>query len=152
MSKFKIYFKAILIPVLVGAIIGILISGSMNYESLIKPPLAPPGILFPIVWTTLYVLMGVSYGILRENSLTNLETDYIYYGQLIVNALWPVAFFILKWRFFSVIWIILLAILVLLMISRFYKLNKTAGLIQIPYLVWTVFATYLNIGFYILNK
>ena len=71
MSKFKIYFKAILIPVLVGGIVGFLISGSIDYNSLEKPFLSPPSMTFPIVWTILYILMGISYGILASNSLVD---------------------------------------------------------------------------------
>ena len=69
MSKFKIYLKSILIPLLVGGIVGFLISGSIDYNTLEKPPLSPPSILFPIMWTILYALMGVSYGILKSNNL-----------------------------------------------------------------------------------
>ena len=96
MSKIKIYVKSIVIPLLVGGIVGILISNSMDYNSLEKPFLAPPSITFPIVWTILYTLMGVSYGILKYNSLVDSRIDFIYYLQLFVNALWPIAFFILK--------------------------------------------------------
>ena len=137
---------------IVGGVIGFIISKFMDYNTLVKPPLAPPSILFPIVWTILYVLMGVSYGMLRLKSLTSQEIDSIYYGQLFVNALWPIAFFVLKWRLFSALWIILLAVLVAIMVSKFYKKDKTAGLLQIPYLIWTIFATYLNFGIYFLNK
>ena len=66
MSKFKIYAKSILIPVIVGGIVGLIISGSIDYNNLQKPPLSPPSILFPIMWTILYILMGVSYGILKS--------------------------------------------------------------------------------------
>ena len=152
MSKFKIYFKSILIPLLVGGVVGFIISGSMDYNTLEKPFLAPPSILFPIVWTILYVLMGVSYGILRENSQTDKSIDSIYYAQLVVNALWPIAFFVLKWRLFAFFWIVLLAVLVLVMVIKFYRKNSLAGLLQIPYLLWTLFATYLNFAIYILNK
>lgn len=152
MSNLKIYLKSILIPVIVGGIVGLIISGSMDYESLEKPFLAPPSILFPIVWTTLYVLMGISYGILQSKSLINQEINSIYFGQLFVNALWPIFFFVLKWRFFAFIWIILLAILVINMIIKFHAKNKVAGLLQIPYLLWTLFATYLNVAIYLLNK
>ena len=152
MSKLKIYVKSIIIPILVGGIVGILISGSMDYNELKKPFLAPPSIVFPIVWTILYILMGVSYGILKSNDFVDSKIDSIYYLQLLVNALWPIAFFILKWRLFAAFWIILLAILVFVMIIRFYRKNKTAGLLQIPYLLWTVFATYLNISIYLLNR
>ncbi len=152
MSKLKLFAKSIFIPVIVGGLVGLIISGSMDYGSLEKPPLAPPSILFPIVWTVLYVLMGISYGILQSNSLVDSEINSIYYAQLFVNALWPIFFFVLKWRLFAFVWIILLAILVINMIVKFYSKNKTAGLIQIPYLLWTLFATYLNIAIYLLNK
>lgn len=152
MSKLGVYIKSILVPVLVGVIVGVIISPFMDYGSLEKPPLAPPGIVFPIVWTILYVLMGVSYGILKSNKLTDRSIDKIYYVQLLVNALWSIFFFVLKCRLFSFIWILLLAVLILVMIVRFYEKNKIAGLLQIPYLLWVLFASYLNLGFYLLNR
>ncbi len=144
MSKTKIYVKSILIPVFIGGIVGLIISGSIDYNSLQKPFLAPPSILFPIVWTILYILMGVSYGILESKSLIEPKTKFIYYLQLFVNATWSIIFFTLKWRLFAFIWIILLDLLVIIMIIEFYKKNKIAGLIQIPYLLWVLFASYLN--------
>ena len=152
MNKAKIYIKSILIPLVLGGIVGIIISKFIDYDSLQKPLFSPPSILFPIVWTILYILMGISHGILKSNGVIDKETNEIYYLQLLVNLIWPIAFFVLKSRLFSVIWIILLAVLVFIMIIKFYKKNKTAGLLQIPYLTWTLFATYLNIGVYILNK
>lgn len=152
MEKFKIFAKSILIPVLVGTVVGFLTSSSNDYSSLQKPFLAPPGFIFPIVWTILYILMGVSYGILKSNNLTDEKIDFIYYIQLGVNALWSIFFFIFKWRLFSFLWIILLAILVIIMIIEFYNKNKLAGLLQLPYLLWLLFASYLNIATYILNR
>ena len=152
MSKFKIYFKAILIPVLVGGIVGFLISGSIDYNSLEKPFLSPPSMTFPIVWTILYILMGISYGILASNSLVDSKINSIYYLQLFFNALWPIAFFLLKWRLFAFIWIIILAILIIIMVGRFYEKHKTSAWLQVPYLLWTLFATYLNFGVYLLNR
>jgi len=152
MSKFKIYATSILIPVIIGGIVGFIISGSIDYNSLQKPFLAPPSIVFPIAWTILYILMGVSYGILKEKSLMDSKTKTIYYLQLFVNALWSILFFTLKWRLFAFIWIILLDILVIVMIIHFYKKNKLSGLLQIPYLVWIVFASYLNLSIYLLNN
>ena len=152
MNKIWVYIKSILIPVIVGGVVGLLISQFMDYKMLQKPPFAPPGFIFPIVWTILYILMGISYGILKSNNLTNQEIDLIYYIQLAVNALWSIFFFIFKWRLFSFIWIIFLAILVFIMIIKFYNKNKVTGLLQIPYLVWVLFASYLNLGFYILNR
>lgn len=152
MSKFKTYAKSILIPVIIGGIVGFIISGSMDYSSLQKPFLAPPSILFPIVWTILYILMGVSYGILLDKSLIDLKTNALYYLQLFVNALWPIIFFVLKWRFFAFLWILFLDILVITMIINFYKKNKLSGLLQIFYLLWSLFASYLNLSIYLLNR
>lgn len=152
MAKFKIFAKSILIPVMVGLFVGLIISKSIDYNSLNKPPLAPPAILFPIVWTILYVLMGISYGILESEELIDSRVNLIYYSQLFVNALWPIFFFVLKLRLFSFIWIIFLVVLVSIMIYTFIKKNKWAGLLQIPYLAWTIFATYLNWFAYVLNK
>lgn len=152
MNKIKIYIKSILIPVIIGAIVGFIISKFIDYNSLQKPFLAPPSIAFPIVWTIFYILMGISYGILKSNSLTNTQIDLIYYFQLGLNSLWSIIFFVLKWRLFAFIWIIILAISIIFMIIKFYNKNKIAGLLQIPYLLWTLFASYLNIAIYVLNK
>lgn len=152
MNKVSTYIKSILVPVIVGLVVGLITSRFIDYNSLKQPPLAPPSTLFPIVWTILYILMGVSYGILKSNNLTNQDIDFIYYLQLGVNALWSVFYFIFKWRLFAFIWIILLAVLVIIMIKKFYDANKISGLLQIPYLVWIVFASYLNIATYLLNR
>lgn len=152
MSKFKIYLKSILIPLILGGIVGFIISGSTYYNSLIQPKLAPPAILFPIVWTILYFLMGLSYGIITIYSDLDSDVKTIYYSQLIVNLIWPIIFFVMKNRLLALIWIILLLILIIIMIVKFYKKNKVASLIQIPYLLWTIFATYLNFSIYLLNK
>ena len=134
------------------AAIRFITSGFMDYGLLIQPPLAPPSILFPIVWSILYVLMGVSYGILESNSLVDSSINSIYYGQLFVNALWSIFFFVLKWRLFAFLWILLLLALVIVMIIRFYEKNKVAGLLQLPYLAWVTFASYLNLAIYLLNR
>lgn len=152
MEKLKIYAKSILLPVIIGGIVGILISNYIDYDSLIKPFLAPPNILFPIMWTILYILMGISYGILKSKNLLNSEIKWIYYLQLFVNAMWSIIFFIWKWRFLAFLWIILLDVLVIILIIKFYQKNKISGLLQIPYLLWTLFASYLNLSIYLLNK
>ena len=152
MNKAWIYIKSILVPVIIGGITGLIISKFIDYNVLQKPPLAPPAVLFPIVWTILYILMGVSYGILKSNNLTVEKINSIYYTQLVVNILWPIFFFVLEWRLFAFFWILLLDILVVIMIYRFYNKNKVAGLLQIPYLIWLVFATYLNLGVYLINR
>ncbi len=152
MSKLTIYVESILIPVILGSLIGIITSNYMDYSILQKPVLSPPGIIFPIVWTILYILMGVSYAILESNELLNKKINIIYYLQLFVNLLWSVFFFVLKWRLFSIFWILLLIVLVIIMIKEFLSKNKLSGLLQIPYLLWLLFALYLNISIYLLNR
>lgn len=152
MSKIKIYTKSILIPVAVGLLIGAITSSSIEYNTLIKPVLAPPSILFPIVWTILYILMGVSYGILENKSLVDTEINFIYYFQLLVNALWSIIFFTFEWRLFAFIWLLILILLIVMMIIKFYQRDKIAGLLQIPYLLWSLFASYLNLAIYFLNR
>ena len=151
MNKVLIYIKSILVPLLIGGLVGFLTSDYIYYNNLIQPSFAPPSILFPIVWTILYTLMGVSYGILKSNSLTDDKINTIYYSQLFVNALWSFFFFVFQWRLFSFFWILLLIALVVLTIIEFYRKNKVAGLLQIPYLLWISFASVLNLSIYLLN-
>ena len=152
MKNALVYVKSILIPLLVGILVSLITSSAMEYANFIQPSFAPPAILFPIVWTILYVLMGVSYGILKSSFLTNDKIDSIYYFQLFVNAMWSIFFFNFEWRFFSFLWILLLIALVVSMIKEFYAKNKVAGLLQIPYLIWLIFASILNLSIYLLNK
>lgn len=152
MKKVFIFIKNIIIPVAVGGIVGIIISKSLDYNNLVKPFLSPPSIVFPIVWTILYIIMGISYSLLEVDLKNDTSINLIYYSQLFVNALWSIFFFSFKWRFFSFIWLLLLIFLVILMIFRFYNKNKVSGLIQIPYLLWSIFALYLNISIYLLNN
>ncbi len=151
MNKVFTFIKSIFIPLAVGGIVGFLISSHIDYNSLNQPPLSPPSIVFPIVWTILYTLMGISYALLKINSKITTSINIVYYFQLFLNALWSVFFFIFKWRLFSFIWIIALIFAIISMITLFYKENKVAGILQIPYLIWTIFAAYLNFGVYILN-
>ena len=144
MSKLKIYTKSILVPVALGGIVCLIISNFLDYTSLEKPFLSPPSFVFPIVWTILYILMGISYGILKSNSLVDSNITLIYYSQLFVNVLWPIFFFVFKWRLFAFLWIILLIALVISMIIQFYRKNKISALLQIPYLLWLLFASYLG--------
>ena len=152
MKNLSVFIKSILAPVILGAGVGLITSDFMASKMLIQPSFAPPAILFPIVWTILYTLMGVSYGILTSNNLTNDKINKIYYSQLFVNLLWSIFFFVFKWRLFSFLWILLLIILVIEMIREFYEKNKIAGILQIPYLIWISFASILNFSIYLLNR
>lgn len=150
--NFKRLIISILIPLVLGGIVGFLTSGSNSYNDLVQPFFAPPAVVFPIVWTILYILMGISsYIIDGSNSTFRSDAKFIYYLQLIVNLLWSFFFFTFKWYLFSSLWIVLLIILVINMIKRFYNISRLSAYLQIPYLIWLVFALILNISIFILN-
>ena len=138
------------LPVVLGSLVGFIISGSINYNELVKPPLAPPSWLFPIMWTIIYLLMGISYYLLKQDN-DNVGLSRIYYVQLGVNLLWSIIFFVFEARLLACIWIVLLDILVGLMIYWFYNTKKISGYLNILYMLWILFATYLTIGIYVLN-
>ena len=140
-----------LLPLVGGVVVGLIISGYMNYQDIVKPPFSPDPIIFPIVWTILYILMGASYFITTKDNELDKELDQIYLLQLFVNFLWPIIFFVLKMYFTAFLWIILLIILVVAMIKELFNKNKISAYIEIPYLIWLIFATYLNIGIFLLN-
>ena len=142
--------KYILIPLILGALAGFLSGSFGGYKDMVMPSFAPPGILFPIVWSILYILMGVSRYIISQKD-NNSSAVSIYRFQLGVNLLWSFFFFTFRWYLFSFLWIILLIILVLIMIKKFYNISKVASFLQIPYLVWIVFASILNFSIYYLN-
>lgn len=150
--KFVQLILYIIIPLGLGALTGFL-SGSYNgYSNFTKPPFAPPGIIFPIVWSILYTLMGISsYKISISDSPFRTTALKSYYIQLIVNLLWSFIFFKFKLFLLAALWIVLLIILVIKMIIEFKKVNKVAAYLQIPYLLWLIFALILNISIYLLN-
>ena len=152
----KLLIKSISLPLLIGAVSGFLSRNAMaDFQALTRPPLAPPGWLFPVVWTILYILMGYSSYLIR---ISNVDKDQksnalmLYNYQLIVNFLWPIFFFNFGWYLFSLLWLVLLWFLVFLMIRSFYKISKKAAYLNIPYLIWLTFAAYLNAGIWLLNR
>lgn len=148
-SKIKNIFY-LLFPLIGGLIISLIINNAINYQDLNQPPLAPPSILFPIAWTIIYLLMGISFYIYKKDN-DNETTETIYYLQLIINYFWTIFFFVFKWYLFSILWIILLDIVIIILLIRFKKENKISLYLNIPYIIWCLFATYLTIGIYILN-
>lgn len=152
----KLLIICILIPLLVGGLSALLTGNSMeNFSTLNKPSFAPPAWLFPVAWTVLYTLMGVSsYLILtsvapKEDKESALK---IYAIQLSVNFLWSIFFFNLELYLFAFFWLLLLWGLVLVMLVRFYKINKTAAFLNVPYIVWLTFAAVLNFTIWLLNN
>ena len=147
--------KCIAIPLLVGGLASFLTRGGMDvFMQLNQPPLSPPGWVFGVVWTILYILMGVSCYLVIQSGAEEEEINTalsVYVYQLIVNFLWPTFFFNFGWFFFAFLWLVLLWVLVFIMIRRFYNISKLAGILQIPYLIWLTFAAYLNLGVWFLN-
>lgn len=140
---------------LVGAL-SALFAGDFSsfYNGLNQPPLAPPGIVFPIVWTILYALMGISAYLIYDSediSGERSEALGIYAAQLFVNFMWSIVFFRFEKPEAAAVVIILLAVLVAAMILKFRKISPAAAYLSIPYLLWVIFAAYLNIGVVVLN-
>ncbi len=152
----KQLIKSIALPLLVGAVSGFLSRNAMqDFMNLNQPPLSPPAWLFPVVWTILYMLMGISAYLIKTsdaNEETKSDALMIYHYQLIVNFLWPIFFFNFGWYLFAFFWLLLLWVLVILMIRRFDKISHTAAYLNLPYLLWLTFAAYLNFGVWWLNR
>ena len=155
----KIQMKPLLIclaiPLLVGGLAALLTYRAMDaFSALNQPPLSPPGWLFPVVWTLLYLLMGLGCYMIRQANPDPIHKKraFIWYGvQLGLNFLWPLAFFLLGWHLPAFFLLLAIWADASYMAIQFHRIDKTAGLIQIPYLAWLVFAAYLNLGIYLLN-
>lgn len=142
------------IPLAFGGL-SALISGSMSgYMQLRRPPLSPPGWVFPVVWTALYLLMGwASYLVLASDASKGAKRQaLVTYGlQLLVNFLWSPVFFRLELRLLAFLILLSLWLLVCLTVHRFSAIDEKAGDLLLPYLLWITFAGYLNLGAFILN-
>lgn len=143
----------ILIPLAVGLVSGILSKNSMSmYNSLNQPALSPPGWVFPVVWTILYILMGVSsYLIATSPSQKKQEALLLYAIQLFLNFIWSPIFFGLGNYLLAFLVLVLLWYVIVKMIRAFFRIDPTAALLQIPYLLWITFAGYLNLAIIFLN-
>lgn len=144
MKKLLFY---IFVTLFIGGLPGISVITNNTYNSLIKPPLSPPGILFPIVWSILFILMGISVYLVSEDK----EAVKYYFIQLIVNALWTPIFFGLNNYLLAFVDLVILIVLVVVMLDKFKEINKVSFYLNIPYLIWLLFALYLNAGIFLLN-
>ena len=155
-SKSKALIISLLISLGVGALSGFLTKDSMKtFESLVKPALSPPGFVFPIVWTILFILMGVSAYLVWTSDAPRIQKQRalaVYGVQLAINFLWSIIFFNLDAYLFAFVWLLLLWLMIILMIYLFGKISRPAAYLQIPYLLWVSFAGYLNLAIYLLNK
>ena len=129
------------------------VKGMPAYEQLVKPPLTPPMWLFPVAWGILYLLMAIGAAMIwRSASSGARKQALVLYGvQLFFNALWSVLFFGFQQYLIAFLWLVVLWFLILAMIKAFSRINPTAARLQIPYLLWVLFAGYLNLGIWLLN-
>lgn len=146
---------SIAIPLGVGGLSALLTSGNMKlFEEIEKPPLSPPAWLFPVVWTILYVLMGIAlYLVITTRTKVEKRPAIISFAvQLFFNFFWSIIFFNAQAYLFAFIWLILLWVAIIGNIYFFNRINTTSSKLLIPYLVWVTFAGYLNLGIYVLNR
>ena len=155
----KINWKKMLIslaiPLAVGGLAALITGRGMQaYDIMNQPPLSPPGWVFPVVWTLLYLLMGyASYRIYTSDADPELRRQalILYGAQLAVNFLWPLVFFGLNWYLVAFAVLIVLWALILLTMRAFSKIDERAGDLLLPYILWVTFAAYLNLGVFLLN-
>lgn len=151
--KWKRLLINILISLGVGFLSFLLTKNNQNiYDYINVPDFAPPGFLFPIVWTILYILMGISsFLILDSNDSRTFDAMKVYALQLFFNFFWSIIFFNLKNFVFAFIWIIILLVLIGIMIYKFFKINKMAAYLNVSYFLWVLFAAILNFSIVLLN-
>ncbi len=151
----KVLIKFIAFPLTIGGISTLLTKDAMKMmDAVNQSELTPPAFVFFIAWTLLYILMGISSYLIFKSEATEEEKSHalrIYVLQLAVNFLWPTFYFNFSWYWFSFLWLLLLWVLVFVMILRFYKVDKRAAYLNIPYLLWLTFAAYLNFTTAIMN-
>lgn len=153
----KSFVIAIFLPLLVGGLSALISSGGMDfYKTIIRPPLSPPSVLFPIVWSILFILMGISSAIIYNTKSVSPPKKrlafYTYALSLFFNFFWSIFFFNFNLFLFSFFWLLILLFLILRTIMKYYKINPIAAYLQIPYLVWVTFAAYLNLAIWWLNR
>ncbi len=154
--KWKPYLISILIALGVGGLSAFLTRGDMNLSGeIIFPPLSPPAFLFPIVWTILFLLMGISAGMIfvqKDKNLPAAQNGLFSYGaSLVVNFFWSIIFFRFRAFTFAFFWLLCLLFLIVRTIYCYWRVSPLAAKLQIPYALWVTFAGYLNLGIAILN-
>ncbi len=145
---------ALLIPLVIGGLSALLTGGMDTFKTLEKPPLSPPGWIFPLVWTVLYLAMGfASYLIYTAEAPAYKKNNaLLFYGlQLFFNFFWSIIFFRWEMYLFAFIWLMIMWVLIIITTVKFFRIKHLAGYLMIPYLLWVTFAAYLNLGIYILN-
>ena len=153
--NWKVYVFWIAVTQAVGILSGFLSrdANQIFQQTAMQPPLSPPALVFPIVWSILYVLMGISAARIWLGAASACRSRglNLYIAQLIVNFFWSLIFFNAQAYGFAFIWLLLLWALVIWMILTFRKTDPLAAWLQLPYLLWLTFAAYLNLGVWYLN-
>lgn len=154
-GKWKSLLIALGIPLAVGGAGALLSGGMSDYGAMVKPPLSPPGWVFPVVWSALYLTMGLASWLVwkTEAPVHRKRRALILYGaQLAVNFIWPLIFFGAEMYMTALVVLVILWVLILLTIRAFSEINERAGDLLIPYILWVSFAAYLNLGIFLLNR
>jgi len=150
--QWKNLVTCLVIPLTVGSLSALLTQNSMEtFNSITKPGIAPPGWLFPVVWTILYILMGIASYLVLTSGKPNDDALIVYGIQLVFNFFWSIIFFNLKLYLPAFIWLVLLWLLILKTTLLFYQISKPAGYLMVPYLLWVTFAGCLNFSIHLLN-
>ena len=151
----KTLLLCLALPLAVGLLASLLTLGGMrDYGEMLRPPLSPPGWVFPAAWTVLYLLMGLASWLVTGAAATEDIKQMalsLYAVQLAANFLWPLLFFGLGRYFLAFLWLLVLLLLVLLTWRQFRRLDRRAGALLVPYVLWLCFAVYLNLGVVVLN-
>jgi hypothetical protein len=149
----KNLITAVAIPLAVGGLSAWITKDGMKaFETVNQPPLTPPMWLFPVVWSILFVLMGIASYLVVMQKGEDTKALTLYAVQLIFNFFWSIWFFNLGWYLFAFLWLVALWILILATTVAFYRISKPAAWLMLPYLVWVAFAGYLNLGVWWLNR
>lgn len=154
MKNLKAFLISLAIPITTGFLSSLFAKNSQAiYQNLELPSFAPSSMVFPIVWTALYILMGIpAYLVYVYGDNKKYEALKVYLVSLVINFFWSIIFFRLELQIVALAWIIILLITIIYMAIIFYKQNKIAGYLQIPYILWVAFATILNLSIVILNN
>lgn len=150
--QWKNLITCLAIPLAVGSLSALLTQNNVEtFSSINKPLLSPPGWLFPVVWTILYIFMGIASYLVLMSGKPNDAALTVYGIQLVFNFFWSIIFFNLEQYLFAFIWLVVLWLLILKTVSLFYPISKPAAYLMLPYLLWVTFAGYLNFFIYLLN-
>ena len=153
MKKAKPYVLSILLALTVGGLSALATANNMNiYDKITMPPLSPPGWLFPVVWTILFILMGISAAIIFVSRSAEKESSlFVYAVSLVLNFTWSILFFNMQAFILSFVVLVALWVSIIITIVKYFTIDKTAAWLQLPYLIWVTFAGYLNAAIVLLN-